>query len=120
MALEQHRLLHVENEKRPAQAPQTSREAPSRPAARDDGEPEAEDAALGLCWEPNQGPSVAVVVHHVGWIAAVVRFVTLGVEGGMNLGVGAEERVELEIYGEVWCSRREVAAAGRGVGSAAW
>lgn len=92
-----------------------------RPVARHGGGLEAEDAQLGLCLEPKQVPS-AVVAHHAHQFAAAVRSAMPDEEADVDVeaGVRVDERMGLETYEEDECSRREVVAAGRGVGSAAW
>lgn len=83
--------------------------------ARHGGGLEAEDADLGLCFGPKQVP-FAAVVHHADQVAAGVRPAMPDEEAGVHV----DERMGLEIYEEAECSRREVAAAGRGAGSAVW
>jgi hypothetical protein len=92
-----------------------------QPVARHGGGLEAEDAGLGLYWEPKQVASAAMV-HHADHFAAGVRAAMPDEKAdvGVKAGVHVDGRMGLETYEEAECSRREGAAAGRGVGSAAW
>jgi hypothetical protein len=92
-----------------------------RPVARHGGGLEAEDAGLGLCLKPKQVP-FAAVMHHADQVFAAVYSATPDEEAdvGMKVGVHVDGRMGLETCEEAECSRREEAAGGRGVGSAAW
>ena len=88
--------------------------------ARVGGGLEAEDAQLGLCWEPKQVPSAAAA-HHADQAAAAGQPATQDEEAvvGMKAGVHVDERMGPETYEEAECSRREGAVVDREVGSAA-
>ena len=120
-ALEQHRLLRLQNARHPSRTLQTLKASLLCPVMGEGGELEVEGAGFGLCWEPKQEPAV-VVARPVDQLAAAVQFAARGMHEGMDKdGVGVvDEHIGLETCGVACYSRREVAAADREVGPASW